>query len=96
MAGVGSVVGEGSFSGYRCCWWGRGAPEVAASAETKGSAGNLEKNSTDTADGCVRLVKDLLRFIISVQKSIRKGLFSEAVITARILGVRLMVPLGLE
>lgn len=50
-----------------------------------------EKNNTDTDDGCVRLAKDLLGFIISVQKSIRKGLFSEAVIRGRILSVRLMV-----
>lgn len=90
--GVGWVVGEDSFSKYSHCRWGRGTPETAASTEGKGSAESLEKNSTDTADGCVRLAKDLLRFIISVQKSIRKGLFSEAVIRGGILSVRLMVP----
>lgn len=95
-AGVGGVVGEGSFSGYNHCWWGRGAPEIAASTETKGSAGSLEKNSTNTADGCVRLAKDLLSFIILVQNSIRKGLFSEAVIRVRILSVRWMILFGLE
>lgn len=83
---------EGSFSEYSHCWWGRGTPGIAASTEGKCSAKSLEKNSTDTADGCVRLAKDLLGFIISAQKSIRKGFFSEAVIRGRILSVGLVVP----
>lgn len=85
-------VGEGSFSKYSHCQWGSGAPEITVSMEGKCTAKSLEKNSTATADGCIRLAKDLLRFIISVQKSIRKGLFSQAVIRGRILSVALMVP----
>lgn len=78
----------------RCGVWGgrKGAPETAASMGGKCSAKCVEKNSTDTADGCVRLAKGLPGFIISVQKSIRKGLSSEAVIRGRILSVGLMVP----
>lgn len=47
----------------------------------------LGKNSTDTADGCAGLEKDLQGFIISVQKSISKGLFSEALIRGRLLSI---------
>lgn len=55
----------------------------------------LGKTSADTANGCARLEKDLQGFIISVQKSISKGLFSEAVIRGRLLSI-CYGPLGLE
>lgn len=47
----------------------------------------LGKTSTDTADGCAGLEEDLGEFIISAEKSISKGLFSEAVIRGRLLSI---------
>lgn len=47
----------------------------------------LGKTSTDTADGCAGPEKDLGGFSISVEKSISKGLFSEAVIRGRLLSI---------
>lgn len=57
----------------------------------KGSGESVEKNSTGISGRFVNLANDLPGLIISVQKSIRKGLFFEAVIRGRILSIMYIV-----
>lgn len=66
---------------------GRGTSVTIATGKGKGSGECVEKNSTGIAGQFLSLAKDLPGFIISVQKSIRKGLFFEAVIRGRILSI---------
>lgn len=70
---------------------GRGTPVVIAIGEGKGSGESVGKNSTGIAGRFVNLAEHLPGLIISVQDSIRKGLFSEAVIRGRTLSIMYIV-----